>query len=206
MQKILLTVFAAIIACCFTGCGGAASNSTASAAKPAFTGKLTSNLKLPNSPEFINEFDVKQGMLMAWKADTFMKDAKVNGTTHEFYITNYEFKHGGMEGERLPKSDKDAALKFEVITEKGQPLKVGTYPAANPSDGANIIGKTRSVYVRYMLDGKPKSGSSTADYPHGTRKGMVKIDSINGDMVTGEIDISDDANSFKGTFSAQIAQ
>lgn len=187
-------------------CGGAASNSTATAPKPVFTGKLTSNLKLPNSAELVNEFDVKQGMLKAWKADTYMKNVKVNGTTHEFYITNYDFKHGGGEGEIGPKSDKDAALKFEVITEKDQPLKVGTYPAANPSDEANIIGKTRSVYVRYMLNGKPKSGSSTADYPHGTRKGMVKIDSINGDMVTGEIDISDDATSFKGTFSAQIAQ
>jgi hypothetical protein len=210
MKKTTLLIAAtAVLIAMISGCSSN-TNQSGTATAPAksdkpkanFTGNITVTYKEAGDT-ISRELAVKQGMVAPLAIASRMGGAEVNGTTYEFYIGSHEFEPV-MSPARQPNKDGDIGVKFEIICEKGQPVKAGTYPVAGPKDGANIVGKTRSVYIDDFVNGKPKSLGLTADYPRGERKGQVKIDSVEGDMISGEIDMADDFGSVKGKFTAQL--
>lgn len=128
-------------------------------------------------------------------------DYKIVATNYEDDPLKYEF----------PKKEGDIKLIIQVLGDQGAtlptPLKTGTYQASQLSDGENVYGKTWHLLVQYFEGGKVQSASINADYPKGTRKGFVKINSVTVDKLTGEIDLAmSEKGSVKGTFFAKLPQ
>ena len=125
--------------------------------------------------------------------------------SHTFVIANYDL------GEKVTKMSLQGSAKEEgrmrvqitIIGEKGTdektPVKVGEYPArvGNVGSPVNTVNGGRIAYS--------KGGKEQSVYVGGAdmKAGKVKIDSVDGGNISGEVDISDGKNSIKGKFTAK---
>lgn len=81
-------------------------------------------------------------------------------------------------------------------TDDKTPIKVGSYTTK-----AEKFGKVDYVTVAYFADGKESSNS----FDIRKTDGEVKITSVSGDTVSGEIDLTEGERSVKGKFTAKLA-
>jgi hypothetical protein len=198
MKAFLIAICAGLL---LTACGGAGSGTGSGPGKLTFKFKSMGN-------DVTKEITVKQGTVFV--NDIIPKSgSSVKIMDYFINLANYDLDPQ-KQSEAYPKKDGDILVVIQVLGDKDAtektPLKAGDYPAALPADGENVFGKAWHMQIRYFEEGKIKETYIDATYPKGTRKGSVKVNPISGDAFSGEVDISDDFGSLKGTFTGKLIQ
>lgn len=197
MRSLLIVICASLL---LTACGGAGIGTGGGPGKLTFKFKMIGNdvtkeLAVKQGSVFVNDIVPKQGSSLR-PMDYFIN------------LANYDFPQKASEA--YPKKDGDILIVIQVLGDKDAtektPLKAGDYPASQAADGENVFGKAWHMQIRYFDEGRIKESYIDASYPKGTRKGSVKINPIAGDALSGEVDISDDNGSLKGTFTGKLDQ
>jgi hypothetical protein len=205
MTRIRALVLVVAAASLLTACGGAGTGR--SGGESNGPGKLTAKFDMTGK-EVTRELIPKSGAVNAFSIIP-KSGSSVNIIDYQINLANYDLDPQTLSA-GYPKKDGDLRIDIQVLGDKDAtektPIKAGTYPANLPADGENVYGKAWHVIIRYFEDGKIKDSGLNAAYPRGARKGFVKINSISGGVLTGEIDLSDDHASIKGTFSAKVDQ
>lgn len=195
-KAILIAVCVSLL---LTACGGAGIGTSSAPGKLSFKFKMMGNdvtkeLTVKQGSVFVNDIIPKQGSAVR------LMDYFVN-------LANYDFDPKKA-SEAYPKKDGDILIVIQVLGDKDAtektPIKAGDYPASQAADGENVFGKAWHMQVRYFEEGRIKESYIDASYPKGTRRGSVKINPISGDAFSGEVDISDDNGSLKGTFTGKL--
>jgi hypothetical protein len=181
-----------------TACGGAGIGTSSGPGKLTFKFKMMGN-------DVTKELTVKQGSVFV--NDIIPKSgSSVKIMDYFINLANYDFD--AKASEAYPKKDGDVLIVIQVLGDKDAtektPLKAGDYAASQAADGENVFGKAWHMQVRYFEEGKIKESYIDAVYPKGARKGSVKVNPISGDAFSGEVDISDDSGSLKGTFTGKL--
>jgi hypothetical protein len=191
VNKLLLVIFAGLL---LTACGGAGIGTSAP--------KL--DVKLGGKDSTLN---VKSGAVYySSMAFTAPDKAAVKTSIHTIYIANFEMATTGPAWINNPLTAPDQmrvefALTGEDGTTKDSPFKVGTYSA----QAANVNG-VRSAAIRTFADGKQTETRFKSLMSLGGKgaSGEVKITSVTAETVSGEVNLSEDDNSIKGTFTAKL--
>ena len=157
-----------------------------------------------NAAPITKELVAKKSVMTVTELTTTANGQAARIVRYSFYLANYDADAQALERE-MPKADTQIKVEVQVVGAEGSnvstPLKPGTYEASQFADGINKFGKTLDVRVNLFENGKVMDqGISTVN----PRKGFVKINSVDDEKVTGEIDMSDDFRSVKGEFSAVI--
>lgn len=154
--------------------------------------------------------EVKAGYL---SASEYVPGDGTKTTLYTLVLTNFEFvMKNEFDNVDVIKLTDPNQTKVQIVLygEKGKsdrktPLKVGDYPAGK--DAKNMGNQTYSIGVIRFVDGKEQSNYSymTSQPDNNT---MVKITSIDGDILTGEIQSKGDSNKklleINGKFTAKI--
>lgn len=193
---LLIALFASLL---LAACGGAGTGTSSGPGKLTFTFKSMGK-------DVTKEFTVKQGSVFV--NDIIPKSgSSVRIMDYFINLANYDFDPKKA-SEAYPKKDGDILIAIQVLGDKDAtektPLKAGDYQASQTADGENVFGKAWHMQVRYFEEGKIKESYIDAVYPKGTRKGSVKINPISGDVFSGDVDMSDDSGSLKGTFTGKL--
>jgi major membrane immunogen (membrane-anchored lipoprotein) len=209
LRTLSLVIVAALL---LTACGGAGSGTSKSGgtAESNATAKLTATF-----PVYVNgvwsdktvELTGTHGSVFVYEP-TPKPGSSVKYVAYGIEMANYEFDPKKYD---MPKKDGDVRITIYVIGDKdattSTSLKAGHYDASQLSDGENIYGKASDMLVRYFEGGKVQEASINADYPKGTRAGFVKITSVSGDKLRGEVDLTmSEKGSLKGTFFAKLPE
>jgi hypothetical protein len=211
MKKLSALILASLLlaACGSAGSGVGPSNSggTAESNGPA---RLTATF-----PDYENGvwkdvtqvLTVTQGSVQVFEI-TPKTGSALKAIDYVIVASNYETDPRKFE---FPKKEGDIKISIHVLGDKdatlSTPLKTGTYEAFQLSEGENVYGKTWHILIQYFAAGKIQSASINADYPKGTRKGFVKIISVSGDMLRGEVDLTtSEKGSLKGSFFAKLPE
>lgn len=188
MKKYLI-----LIALFLTACGGAAKTGSSG------LGKLSMEFKTLNTKTDVKkDFEVKKGIITPLPIT-------LDSTPIVRYIidlTDFEFESNGSP---RPANDTQTAIEISLFGDSGEtadkPLKVKTFELS--SSGAKVgdkFGKVSNVIVKIFKDGKLEETSLTYN-----AKGTVKINSVDGETVKGEVDlIQDNGGKIKGDFTAQM--
>jgi hypothetical protein len=195
MRKFWLLLCASLL---LTACG--AGTGTDSGGKN--TGS-TSSQKLELKAGGKNSvLDVKSGVIQTTSQDS--SDPSYKAAVYGFTLANYDLKQSSELAKTLSKPE-ETRVYFKLFGDPGSdmntPIKVGTYradvkefPKYNPTSLA-IIG---------YADGK-QTVAMSQDSPAIETKGEVKITSVEGDTVNGEINITTGSSmAAKGNFTAKI--
>ena len=193
MRKVWWIICASLL---LTACGGGTGNDAGG--KGAAAGPQL-ELKVDGKDSVL---PLKSGVMQAFQQDS--SDPKWKAATYGFTLANYELATGGDLAKTLTKPEETRVffkLYGEPGTDKTAPIKPGVYKADAkefPSYDAT------SLAIITFADGKQKVVMSQ-DSPAIDTKGEVKITSVEGDTVKGEINIAT-ANKLgaKGTFTAKI--
>jgi hypothetical protein len=182
-----------------TACGGAGTGTSSGPGKLTFKFKMMGN-------DVTKELTVKQGSVFV--NDIIPKTgSSVRVMDYFINLANYDFD-SKKPSEAYPKKDGDILIVIQVLGDKDAtektPIKAGNYPASQVADGENVFGKAWHMQVRYFEEGRIKESYIDASYPKGPRKGSVKVNPISGDALSGEVDMSDDTGSLKGTFTGKL--
>lgn len=148
----------------------------------------------------------KQSVMTVSELTTTANGQAARIVMYSIYLSNYDSDVKTLERE-MPKADNQIKVEIQVVGAEGStastPLKEGTYNASQFSDGINKFNKTLEIRANLYENGVVQNqGISTVN----PRKGFVKINSVDDEKVTGEIDMSDDFRSVKGEFSAKIVK
>lgn len=198
-MKFRILLIAMCASLLLAGCGGAGIGTSSG------PGKLTFKFKSMGK-DVTKELTVKQGSVFV---NDIIPKSGSSVKIMDYFITlaNYDFDSTKMY-EAYPKKDGDVLIVVQVLGDKAAtektPLKAGEYPASQAADGENVFGKAWHMQIRYFEEGKIKETYIDAVYPKGTRKGSVKVNPISGDAFSGEVDMSDDIGSLKGTFNGKL--
>jgi hypothetical protein len=197
MKSLLIALGASLL---LTACGGAGIGTSSGPGKLTFKFKMMGN-------DVTKELTVKQGSVFV--NDIIPKPgSSVRPMDYQINLANYDFPQKSSEA--YPKKDGDILIVIQVLGDKDAtektPIKAGDYPASQAADGENVFGKAWHMQIRYFEEGRIKESYIDASYPKGTRKGSVKVNPISGDAFSGEVDISDDNGSLKGTFTGKLDQ
>lgn len=188
MKKYLI-----LIALFLMACGGAAKTGSSG------LGKLSMEFKTLNTKTDVKkDFEVKKGLITPLPIT-------LDSTPIVRYIidlTDFEFE---VNGSPRPANDTQTAIEISLFGDSGDtadnPLKVKTFELS--SSGAKVgdkFGKVSNVIVKIFKDGKLEETSLTYN-----AKGTVKINSVEGETVKGEVDlIQDNGGKIKGDFTAQM--
>jgi hypothetical protein len=204
------TLCLVIAASLLTACGGASTGSSGSLVESNGPAKLTATF-----PTYVNGAwkDVTQELVVTQGSVQVLEITPKTGSSLK--VVDYKIVSSNYETDPLkfefPKKEGDIKVTINVVGDKDAtlttPLKAGTYEASQLSDGENLFGKTWHILIQYFEGGKIQSAEIGADYPKGTRKGFVKINSVSADKLTGEIDLAmSEKGSVKGTFFAKLPQ
>lgn len=159
-----------------------------------------------NAAPITKELVGKQSIMTTTELTTTANGQAARIVMYSIYISNYDVDAKTLQRE-MPTADNQIKVEIQVVGPEGStantPLKPGTYNASQFSDGINKFNKALDIRVRLFENGKTQEqGISTVN----PRKGFVKINSVDNDKVTGELDMSDDFRSVKGEFSAKIVK
>lgn len=159
-----------------------------------------------NAAPITKELLAKQSVMIVSELTTTANGQAARIVKYSIYLANYDSDAKALERD-MPKADNQLRVEIQVVGADGStattPLKTGTYNASQFSDGINKFNKALDIRVNIFENGKVQDqGISTVN----PRKGFVKINSVDDDTVTGEIDMSDDFRSVKGEFSAKIVK
>jgi len=190
MKKILLVLCVGLLIAACGGTGGPSSG----------LGKLSMQFK----PNTISKLDmqkdlaVKKGMITPLSLNVDSKPII------RYMIDLTDFEYDGISAPK-PKDDSQMMITISLFGKSGDtaetPLRTGTfelYPQfANVDQKYDRIS---NVTAAVFKDGKTEEYSFA-----GNAKGTVKINSVSGDTVTGEVDLTqDNGGSIKGNFTAQM--
>ena len=125
--------------------------------------------------------------------------------SHTFVIANYDLgdKVSKMSLQGSAKEEGKMRVEFTIIGAKGTdektPVKQGEYPSrvGNTGSPENTANGGRFSYAGEKRE--ESKGTSLADM----KAGKIKIDSVSGDTITGEVDLTDGTTSIKGKFSVK---
>ena len=140
------------------------------------------------------------------KSATVMVDTVSDSVMHTFVIANYDLgeKITKMSLQGSAKQPEQKRVQFTIIGAKGTdestPIKVGEYPArvGNTGSPANTSNGGR---LNFGEDGREQSKSVILS---DMKPGSIKITSVTGDKVDGEINITDGKTAIKGKFSVNL--
>ena len=128
-------------------------------------------------------------------------DAKM--VSHTFVISNYDLGEKITEMNLQGSANEEGRMRvgFTIIGEKGTdektPIKVGEYLSRVGNVG-ETINSANGGYFAVSVDGKEELKFLTLSE---MKAGKIKIDSVSGDTVSGEVDITDGDMSIKGKFT-----
>jgi len=201
MKKLIVIGLALLI----IACGGQTNGNRAGSGGPSSTTDVASGtgieIKLNNK-----EFRIEQRSAYIFSDDWTinMPDGKSVPTSNRtIVIANYDLDVGnGLSSTMKKMAGPDQsriviALQEKADVKKDMPLTLGEYVGK-----IGEFSKILNLFIFSYSDGtdtkKLISGSNSDN------KGSVKITAVNGDTVTGEIDLSNTDSTIKGTFTAKI--
>ena len=159
-----------------------------------------------NSAPVTKELLGKQSIMTVSELTTTSNGQAARIVMYSIYVSNYDADPKALQRE-MPKADGQIRVEIQVVGAEGSTattaLKPGTYNASQFSDGVNKYSKALDIRVNLFDGGKMLDQSVSIVNP---RKGFVKINSVDDENVTGEVDMSDDFRSVKGEFSAKIVK
>lgn len=189
MRKIIFTTFC-LISVIFMACGSTSG-----------PGSLT--LKYPGNE--IQEVPLKSGGYY-----TSTKTYNINGnrsTSSSYFIcvANYEIdlSQGAISIGASVKGENQTKVCFSLNGEENgdekTPLKTGSFPPAKSMASGPAYNSVDNASIRSFKDGK-----ETKHFLNLAKtNGEIKITSVSGDTVNGEVNLSDGENEINGTFSAK---
>ena len=129
-------------------------------------------------------------------------DGKVTtAPSYRVFVASYDLDASGK-GRTLaaaPKADGQVKLEFSLVGDEGgndsTPIKPGDYQAK-----ADKFRKAEAVSVSTVAGGK----ENKVAFDRNATTGEVKISSVSGDTVTGEVNLTSGDSSIKGPFTAKI--
>lgn len=193
MKKYLI-----LIALFLTACGGAGnSTGTNSASNGTATKTETSSNKLTAKVgEKDYSFEIKDALI--WNGSNQGLDEahkNMKEPTHSIILGNYDFE--GEPGRTVPEG------KYKVVVgitgdwiDKNADIVVKPGVYATGKNGPMTVSANNIVYI--------ENGKEVQNYKTYGFSGEVKITSVEGETVKGEIDIKTDTQQTKGTFTAKI--
>lgn len=196
MKKLCLMICVSLL---FTACGGsgAGTNTSAVPEEP----KLTYTLNGKSGP-----VDPKAGY---YATSTIATLIEVNGKSepgkiprYTFYFANFKLDKNNIFNSMTSPEQVRVLFTLEGLPggDENTPLKAGTYPAKAPPGALNYDNHATAIFV--VENGKEKDYRAER-VKYGNTIGEVKITSVEGDKVTGEIDINvDNQMALKGSFTA----
>jgi len=181
-----------------TACGGSGTGTGVTASAPKLDVKVGGKA---------TTLDVKSGVVNPSEmVSTAPGKPDLKTSAHTIYIANYEMDatSPGWMNKPMTAPDQmrvDIQLTGEDGTTKDSPFKVGTYAAQ-----ADKISGVRVVNIRSFADGKQTDSRFDSLMGNKDKKaaGEVKITSVTGDTVSGEIDLTEGDKSIKGAFTAKL--
>ncbi len=128
-------------------------------------------------------------------------------SSYSFHVADYDLdaSKSMISINETPKTD-GMMISFQIVGKEGgnaqTPVEPGEYPMAKPDGGPFQYHVTRGYgnSITVFTGGK----KDQAYLNESKTTGKVTISSVSGDEVTGEVDLKDDQNSFKGSFSAKM--
>lgn len=191
MKKIILVLFASVF---FAACGGVAGTGSNG------LGKFTMDFKTLNTKTDVKkDFEVKKGLVTPLAITLDSKPI----VRYIIDVTDFDFDNNSSSAK--PKDDKQTAIEISLFGDSGDtvesPLKVKTFELSAASAKVDEkYGKVSNIIVKVFKDGKVEETSLAYN-----AKGTVKINSVSGDTVSGEVDITqDNGGKLKGNFTAQM--
>jgi len=189
MKKLLLVLFAALL---FTGCG-AAKLGTSSHKLDVKVGGKDSTLDLKPGATYLGNV-----------ISTAPGKPNIQTFAHTLYLANYDLDTSTPGWQRKPPASPehmrvDIQITGEEGTKDDSPFKVGTY-----SPKADKFNDVRSIIINSTIDGKETKTIFNTGYSDSTVAGELKITAVTADAVSGEVNLSEGANSIKGTFTANL--
>lgn len=203
MKKVILVICAGIV---LSACSGGAGNSgtagnSATGAKPATTGAGTIEVKLKDK-----SYKLEPKALWFFSEDWTINlpDGKNIPTSNRYVVAaNYDLETTYGRSNTMKKIESAdnvrvmIALQDKENVTKDAPPTVGDY-----GPKLEEFQKLLNVQVFTMESGMRPAINISGSYSD--NKGGVKIISVSGDTVTGEIDFSNTENTIKGPFTAKI--
>lgn len=203
MKKMWMVISACLL---LTACGGSGSNtgggSTGADSKPAFEVKVDGK---------VVPMEVKSSWESQNSYTAYSQEPPPTTALHQFAIRNYAYDKPN--GSIMASNEKLSAagqvlVFFTLYGENGKsdektPVKVATY------NGGGTMNTTLGRVLVYMYgEGKDDLRIIAFDSGSTDNKGAVKITSVTGDTITGEIDASGKPDgkdvSVKGPFTVKI--
>lgn len=192
IKKILLITITALF---LTACGGAgtstSSNGTSSKTETAST-KFSAKVG-----EKDYSFDIKDAVVLNVSLPGMFESKEMQMNQHNIILGSYSFE--GQPVRTVPAGQTKVVVTLSSEwAEKGSEsvLKPGTYKTSN--NGPMTVSNNNIVFIQ---DGKEVQNYETYGF-----SGEVKIISVEGDTVKGEIDIKTAKQQCKGTFTAKITK
>ena len=158
------------------------------------------HVKSPATGE--KELTAKSGYSFAvTKTFTDTSNKITTAPSYRVYVANYDLDAGNfaMTLDKPLTSDDQLRVTFSLVGEQGgnekTPLKAGTYSAKADKfmkvEDAGIVSRKGGADSKVWLD-------------RSTLTGEVKVTSVSGDTVSGDVDLSAGETSIKGSFTAKI--
>ena len=200
MKKLWLMMAMSLLllsACGGSGSDGGGSSSNGGGASGS-AGKVTIKY-MDGSAEKTKEVELTKAIIWPLPLTKSVSGQKVEGLVgYDFTLNNFDFDEKKFATANVQK-DGQISVMFKLIGPEGatftNPIKPGTYDAAQPTDALDARSKSDNMRVVIFEGGK------ATPIMFSNPKGSVKITSANGETSAGEIDLSDGRNSIKGTFT-----
>ena len=159
-----------------------------------------------NATPMTKELVAKQSVMIVSEFTTTANGQAARIVEYRIYLANYDLDARALERE-MPRADGQMGVEIQIAGAEGStshtPFKTGTYNASQFSDGINKFNKALDIRVNFFENGRLQDLSISIASP---RKGFVKINSVDSDTVSGEVDMSDDFRAIKGEFSAVVVK
>lgn len=193
MRKILLIICVGLFLTACGGGGGTNSASNGTGTAPKTESAPTKFMAKVGEKEY--SFDIKDAVIWNGSLPYFGEDGKqMKQGEHNIILGSYDFE--GEPGRTVKAGQTKVVVKLsgEIGTEEAPNLKVGTYSTGK--NGAMTVSSNNIL----IFDGSKE----VQNYETYGFSGEVKIISVEGDSVKGEIDIKTAKQLCKGTFTAKI--
>ncbi len=189
MQKLLAVFLAALL---LTGCGVAGRTAGSHQLNVKVSGKDSTLTLKPGAVYYGNVISTAPGK------------PNIQTFAHTIYLANYEMDTSYPGWVRKPLASPehmriDIQLTGEDGTRDDSPFKVGTYSAK--ADKFNTV---RSIVINASTDGKETKTNFETLSSRKPVDGEVKITAVTADTVSGEVNLTEDNKSIKGTFTANL--
>lgn len=194
MRRLWWILFASLI---LSACGGGGGNS--SEAGKGAAADNTINFKAGGKEGVLK---IKAGVMQAYEQD--VSDPKWDAAIYGFTLANFDMDKSEGLAKTLTKPD-EIRIYFKLYgdpgTNKTAPIKVGTYKA----DAKEFPKYDPSSMAIFTVEGGEMKRALSQDSPDIDTRGEVKITSVEGDTVKGEINVTTaDKIAAKGNFTAKI--